>query len=273
MAFAVAYGAGHWVALGQDNLTDFDPVVPSFSICQLKVSSDGKIWSPAATFDVPLSITATIQFVNSQWVLNANGVDVYVNDAGLVGGWAHITSPITGVSRFGSTFSVVNPFGGDSILTTGARDTAIQLTAPVSLNYAIMQYRYIAPITLILNQSPAYFFVAAGSVPRGLTFDTFTATFSGIPVLAGNTTVRIYATAGGVNYNYFDFYFEVYHPYPQKRQDTASAHTAYVRQEAIIAGAQFSRDSTALPSQTTTVGAAMGPAPPEIETQPQPCCK
>ena len=273
MAFAVAYGDGHWVALGQDNLTDFDPMVPSFSICQLKVSSDGKIWSPAATFDVPISITATIQFVNSQWVLNANGADVYVNDAGLVGGWTHITSPITGVSRFGSTFSVVNPFGGDSILTTGARDTAIQLTAPVSLNYAIMQYRYIAPITLILNQSPAYFFVAAGSVPRGLTFDTFTATFSGMPVLAGNTTVRIYATAGGVNYNYFDFYFEVYHPYPQKRQDTASAHTAYVRQEAIIAGAQFSRDSTALPSQTTTVGAAMGPAPPEIETQPQPCCK
>ena len=52
----------------------------------------------------------------------------------------------------------------------------------------------------------------------------------------------------------------------------ASAFTAYVRQEAIIAGAQFSRDSNALPSEKTTVGAAMGPQPPEVITAPEPCC-
>ena len=267
MAIAVAYGGGRWVALGQDNSTDL-----SARVCQLKTSTDGKTWSSAITFGIPLSITSTIAFVNSQWILNVDGSAIYINNAGLTISWSLITSPVGGVSRFSTIFDVVNPFGGDSTLTTSARDTAIQLTAPLSLNYAVMQYRYIAPIVLTLNQSPGYLFVADGSVPRGLTFDTLTGTFSGMPVLEGDTTVRVYATTGGLNYNYFDFSFEVYHPYPQKRQDTASAYTAYVRQEAIIAGAQFSRDSNALPSKNTTVGAAMGPAPPAITSAPEICC-
>ena len=265
-AFAVAYGGGSWVALGQDNSVDL-----SSQECELKVSSDGKSWSPAVTFDLPLTIRSTIAYVNSQWILNVDGTHVYTNTSPL-SVWTPATSPVTSVSRFSSTFTVVNPFGADSILTTPVQDLTLQLTAPLSMNYSFMQYRYIAPITLALNQSPAYFFVEAGSVPRGLTFDAFTATFSGMPVLAGTTSVRVYATIGGANYNYFDFSFDVFHPYPQKRQDIASAYTAYVRQEAVIGGARFSRDSNAFPSENTTVGAAMGPAPPEVQTPPEPCC-
>ena len=265
-AFAVAYGGGKWVALGQDIVTD-----PDSRLCELKISGDGKAWTPAITLSLPLTITSTIAYVNSQWVLNVDGSNVYTNTSSLTA-WTLVTSPVAGVSRFANTFGVVNPFGSNSILTTPIQDPTIQLTSPLSLNYSFMQYRYITSIALVLNQSPAYFFVDANVVPRGLKFDTATATFSGMPVLTGTSVVRVYATAGGTNYNYFDFSFEVYHPYPQKRQDIASAYTAYVRQEAVIAGAQFSRNSNALPSENTTVGAAMGPAPPEITTAPEPCC-
>ena len=264
---AVAYGGGRWVAIGQDDSSDL-----SARTCTLKTSSDGKTWSPASTpAGAAISSTSTIAYVNSQWVLSAGGSNVYTNTPTLTG-WTLVTSPLSIVSRVSSTFSVVNPFGSNSVLTTPTQDTAIQLTSPLSLGYAVMQYRYITPIVLTLNQSPAYFFVVAGSVPRGLEFDTLSGTFSGMPVLTGKTTVRVYATTGGSAYNYFDFYFEVYSPYPQKRQDTASAFTAYIRQEAIIGGAQFSRDSAARPSKNTTVGAAMGPAPPEVTSPPLPCC-
>ena len=264
---AVAYGGGRWIALGQDDTGD------TFArTCKLKTSSDGKTWLAATTpAGAAVSIISTIAYVNSQWVLSDGGSNVYTNTPTLTG-WTRVAPPVTYAARVSKTFNVVNPFGSNSVLTTPTQDTAIQLTSPLSLGYAVMQYRYITPIVLTLNQSPAYFFVVAGSVPRGLEFDTLSGTFSGMPVLTGKTTVRVYATTGGSAYNYFDFYFEVYSPYPQKRQDTASAFTAYVRQEAIIGGAQFSRDSTARPSKNTTVGAAMGPAPPEVDTAPPPCC-
>jgi hypothetical protein len=121
-----------------------------------------------------------------------------------------------------------------------------------------MQYRYIPSIPLTINQSPAYFFVDATTIPRGLTFNATTGTFTGMPVLTGTSTVRIYVTIGGANYNYFDFSFHVFPPYPQKRQDVASAYTAYVRQEAVIAGARFSRDSRRVPESKYDRGCGNG---------------
>jgi hypothetical protein len=167
----------------------------------------------------------------------------------------------------------MNPLASNSVLSTSHRDFTIQLASPTVFSYAIMQYTTLAPIVLTPVTYPIFFFVDATVLPRGIQFDSLTGTFTGLPVLLGGTTVRIYATAGTTAYNYFDFTFNVYSPYPMKRQDMASAYTAYVRQEAVIAGAQFSRDSIALPSENTTVGAAMGPAPPENTSAPVPCCK
>jgi len=264
-AGVVVYGGGRWVALGQDTTGDILD-----GVYRLKTSTNGKDWG--STVNLGLSRKATVSYANSQWIVADSNV-VYMNNSNFSTGWASVTSPVQGISRFSGTFNVINPFGSNSVLTSPLQDTTIQLATPQSLNYAVMQYRYITPIVLtLLGQSNAYFFVNLDTVPLGLTFDTVAATFSGMPVNTGKTTVRVYATIGGSSYNYFDFFFEVYSPYPQKRQDTASAFTAYVRQEAIIAGAQFSRDSTAHPSQNTTVGAAMGPMSPEVATPPLPCC-
>ena len=264
-AGVVVYGGGRWVALGQDTTGDILD-----GVYRLKTSTTGKVWGSAV--NLGLSRKAAVSYANSQWIVSDSNT-VYVNSSNFSTGWASVTPPVQGISRFSGTFSVINPLGSNSVLTTPSQDAAIQLATPQSLNYAVMQYRYITPIVLTLQgQSNAYFFVNLDAVPLGVTFDPLTATFSGMPVNTGKTTVRVYATSGGSNYNYFDFFFEVYSPYPQKRQDTASAFTAYVRQEAIIAGAQFSRDSAARPSQNTTVGAAMGPMPPEVATPPLPCC-
>lgn len=266
-AGVVVYGGGRWVALGQDTPGDLTD-----GVYRLKTSTDGKAWS--STVNLGVSRKATVSYANSQWFVADSNV-VYMNNSNFSMGWTSVTPPVQGISRFSGTFSVINPLGSNSVLTTPSQDAAIQLATPQSLNYAVMQYRYITPIVLTLQgQSNAYFFAALNTIPLGITFDPLTATFSGMPVTTGKTTVRVYATTGGANYNYFDFFFEVYSPYPQKRQDTASAFTAYVRQEAIIAGAQFSRDFTARPSQNTTVGAAMGPAPPGVDTAfYPPCCR
>ena len=266
-AGVVVYGGGRWVALGQDTLGDLTD-----GVYRLKTSTNGKDWG--STVNLGLTRKATVSYANSQWIVADSNV-IYMNSSNFSTGWTLVTPPVQGISRFSGTFSVVNPLGSNSVLTTPMQDDAIQLATPQSLNYAVMQYRYIAPIALTLQgQSTAYFFAALDTFPLGITFDPLSATFSGMPVTTGKTTVRVYATTGGSSYNYFDFFFEVYSPYPQKRQDTASAFTAYVRQEAIIAGAQFSRDFTARPSQNTTVGAAMGPAPPGVQTADYPpCCR
>lgn len=264
-AGVVVYGGGRWVALGQDTLSDLTD-----GVYKLKTSTTGRAWG--VSIDLGLSITATVSFVNSQWIV-ADSNTVYMNNATLSAGWTSVPPPVQGISRFSGTVNVINPLGSNSVLTSPPQDTGIQLATPQSLNYAFMQYRYITPISLTLQgQSNAYFFVNLNTVPLGLTFNPLSVTFSGMPVNTGKTTVRVYATVGGSGYNYFDFFFDVYSPYPQKRQDTASAFTAYVRQEAIIAGAQFSRDSTAFPSQNTTVGAAMGPMPPDVVSPPPLCC-
>ena len=266
-AGVVVYGGGRWVALGQDTLGDLTD-----GLYKLKTSTNGKDWG--STVNLGLTRKATVSYANSQWIVADSNV-IYMNNSNFSTGWTSVTPPVQGISRFSGTFSVVNPLGSNSVLSTPVQDAAIQLATPQSLNYAVMQYRYIAPIALTLQgQSNAYFFAVLDTFPLGITFDPLSATFSGMPVTTGKTTVRVYATTGGANYNYFDFFFEVYSPYPQKRQDTASAFTAYVRQEAIIAGAQFSRDFTARPSQNTTVGAAMGPAPPVVQTADYPpCCR
>lgn len=267
-AGVVVYGGGRWVALGQDTLDDLTD-----GVYRLKTSTNGKDWG--SNVSLGLSRKAAVSYANSQWIVADSNI-LYMNSSNFSTGWASVTPPVLGISRFsGTTFSVVNPLGSNSVLTTPSQDDAIQLATPQSLNYAVMQYRYITPIVLTLQgQSNAYFFATLDTIPLGISFDPLTSTFSGMPVTTGKTTTRVYATTGGANYNYFDFFFEVYSPYPQKRQDTASAFTAYVRQEAIIAGAQFSRDFTARPSQNTTVGAAMGPAPPGVDTAfYPPCCR
>jgi hypothetical protein len=183
-----------------------------------------------------------------------------------------------GITDVSSAYTLVSVNSTTAVLSTSVIDSTIQLTSPSIFDYSIMQYTTLSPITLQASTVKSYFFIDSNTLPRGIQFDPLTGIFSGTAVLTGSTTSRVYVTAGtytpngSLKYNYFDFTFNAFSPYPQKRQDMASAYTAYVRQEAIIAGAQFSRDSNALPSENTTIGAAMGPPPPEVITAPEPCC-
>lgn len=267
-AIAVAYGAGRWLALGMDIVSGHA------GIPYLKSSINGKYWTNI-TLAQTLSTTTTLCYANSQWIVDIDGTGVYINSSSMSpSGWTLLVLASGGTAtRLSTTAYAMNPYGENSLLTVPPRDTSIQLTAPSTLGYTIMQFTHLPTVTLTLNQTPAFFFVSGATLPNGILFDPLSGTFSGTALTLGNYSVRVYATIGGSSYNYFDFTFNVFSPYPTKRQDMASAYTAYVRQEAIIAGAQFSRDSNALPSENTTVGAAMGPMPPEVESAPHPCCK
>lgn len=260
-ATVVVYGGARFLAIGR-NLSS-----PESS---LKTSTTGKFWT-SVSFPVDLNASSTIAFANSRWYVNVDGTNIYMNNSSLSSVWTVIASPIAGISKLSTTATELNPVGSNSTLTVSYRRPQILMVSPTLTTYSVLQYTNIAPITVTMN-SPCHLFVDDATLPRGLVFDTQSSIFSGMPVLTGTTVVRLYATPDGVHYNYFDFTFMVTSPYPQKRQDTASAYTAYVRQEAVIGGAQFSRDANALPSEHTTVGAAMGPAPPAVETAPEPCC-
>jgi hypothetical protein len=265
-ASAVTYGGGRWVAIGSD--TGFTYYA--------KRSTDGLTWT---TITLPSgqspSLTSTIVYSNLTWIILVNQRTLYYNTSPTLAqsSWVFYTRPFTGdVSRASVGFSTVDPYGGNSTLTISTLDPAIQLVSPTSTSFSIMQFTNMTPITLILNQSPAFFFVAVSDLPVGMRFDPTTATFSGMLMVQGAYNVRVTAKSTAASFNTFDFTFRVYSPYPQKRQDTASAFTSYVRQEAIIAGAQFSRDVNAFPSENTTVGAAMGPFPPLVQQAPEICC-
>lgn len=262
---AVTYGGGRWIAIGMDGFTYY-----------AKRSTDGVTWTnitlPGSR---PLSVTCTIVYSNLTWIILVDQHTLYYNTSPTLAqsSWVFYTRPFTGhVSRTSIGFSTIYPYGSNSILSISTRDTGIQLTSPTATAFSIMQFTNMTPITLVLNQSPAFFFVNVSDLPVGMRFDPITATFSGMLMVQGAFDVRVTAKSTAPTYNTFDFTFRVYSPYPQKRQDTASAFTSYLRQEAIIGGAQFSRDSNAFPSENTTVGAAMGPFPPEVTQAPKPCC-
>lgn len=267
-ASAVTYGGGRWIAIGSEG----------GDVYYAKTSTDGIEWTdinmPVA--QPVLSITSTIVYSNSTWILLVDQRTVFYNSSPTLadGAWVSYTRPFTGnVSRSSVGFNTTYPYATDSILTISTQDTGIQLTSPAATAFSIMQFTNMTPITLVLNQSPAFFFVNTSDLPSGMRFDPITGTFSGMPMVQGVFNVPVTVKSTAATFNTIDFTFRVYSPYPQKRQDTASAFTSYVRQEAIIGGAQFSRDTNAFPSENTTVGAAMGPFPPEITSAPIICCK
>jgi hypothetical protein len=138
-----------------------------------------------------------------------------------------------------------------------------------------MQFVTIDPI-VVTSPETIYTFVDTATLPRGITFDPLTNTFSGTPVLTGNTTtvVRVKNAAGGLTT--FSLYFSVQIPNVEnKRQTSAAAFTSLVRQVVEIDGAQYGRDTVAFPSQAVGVGALMSPAPPDVITStiPQNCAK
>ena len=264
-ASAVTYGGGRWIAIGSDTSSTY----------YAKRSTDGITWTNInLPFPEPLSIRSTLVYSNSTWILFVDGTNVFYNTSATLADALWQKRPVpSNILRGSIGFSTVYPYATDSILAISTQDPGIQLISPAATAFSIMQFTNMTPITLVLNQSPAFFFVTVSDLPTGMRFDPVTGTFSGMLMEQGAFDVRVTAKSTAATFNTFDFTFRVYSPYPQKRQDTASAFTSYVRQEAIIGGAQFSRDTNAFPSENTTVGAAMGPFPPEVTSPPIICCK
>ena len=188
------------------------------------------------------------------------------------------TTPASGtltMSTFGPPYWTTGTAAPSSTLVLGTNGVGAGpvISTPTTNGFQLMQFVTITPI-VITSPETIYTFVETASLPRGITFDPLTNTFSGTPVLTGSTTVivRVKNATGGITT--FPLYFVVQIPDVQnKHQTSAAAFTSLVRQEVAIDGAQYARDTVANPVQAVGVGALMSPAPPSVTTAtiPQNC--
>lgn len=279
------YNGGTWLATGIDESSG----LYKYSV---RKSTDGQTWT---TVTLPPAYTPTYAsgpdtFVelgpimyDDAWTMlyTTPTTQVILRSADLVNWTAVVpTTPASGtltMSTFGPPFWTAGTSAPSSTLVLGTNGvgTGPTILTPTTNGFQFMQFVTIDPIVVTSNET-IYVFVDAATIPRGITFDPLTNTFSGTPVLTGHTTttVRVKNAAGGLTT--FSIYFSVQIPdVLNKRQTSAAAFTSLVRQEVEIDGAQYARDTVAFPSQAVGVGALMSPAPPDVLTAtiPQNCSK
>jgi hypothetical protein len=284
MGMNVLYANGVWLATGIDaSGTNYRYTA--------RTSTDGQVWTsvtlpPAYTTPIyasgpdPGIKLGPIMYDDAWNILYTPGQTI-LRSTDLVNWTAVVpTTPASGtltMSTFGPPFWTIPSVPPSSTLVLGTNGVGAGPTilTPTTNGFQFMQFVTIDPI-VITSPETIYTFVEAATLPRGITFDPLINTFSGTPVLTGNTTVtvRVKNAAGGLTT--FTLYFSVQIPDIQnKRQSSAAAFTSLVRQEAEIDGAQYGRDTVANPSQAVGVGALMSPAPPDVisATIPQNCSK
>jgi hypothetical protein len=285
MGMNVLYQNGVWLATGIDESSG----LYKYSV---RKSTDGQTWTtvtvpPAYT---PVYASGPDTFIelgpimyDDAWniLYTTPTTQVILRSANLVN-WTAVTptTPATGTltrSTFGPPFWTAAAVAPSSTLVLGTNGvgTGPTILTPTTNGFQCMQFVTIAPI-VVTSPETIFVFVDAATLPRGITFDPLTNTFSGTPVLTGNTTVlvRVKNEAGGLTT--FPLYFSVYIPdVENKKQTSAAAFTSLVRQEVEIDGAQYARDTVANPTQAMGVGALMSPAPPTVTsaTIPQNCTK
>lgn len=285
MGMNVLYQNGVWLATGIDESSG----LYKYSV---RKSTDGQTWT---TVTVPPAYTPAYAsgpdtfielgpiMYDDAWniLYTTPTTQVILRSTNLVD-WTAVTptTPATGTltrSTFGPPFWTAASVAPSSTLVLGTNGvgTGPTILTPTTNGFHLMQFVTIAPI-VVTSPETIFVFVDAATLPRGITFDPLTNTFSGTPVLTGNTTVlvRVKNEAGGLTT--FPLYFSVYIPdVENKKQTSAAAFTSLVRQEVEIDGAQYARDTVANPTQAVGVGALMSPAPPTVTsaTIPQNCTK
>lgn len=139
------------------------------------------------------------------------------------------------------------------------------LTSPTTNSFFLYQY---IPISIPLTATgvdPIYFFIAADSLPPGLTFNPSTNTITGKPASTGTFTTQVYIKdINGVTQ--FGLFFIVNVPRVIRKQDGAGAYTYLLRQYTEVLGAQNARDNRALPNQERALGEFMSPQAPDVIT-------
>jgi hypothetical protein len=285
MGMSLLYNSGVWLATGIDGSG-------SQYKYSVRTSTDGQTWTsvtlptaytPAYASGPDPAIKLGPIMYDDAWNLlySTPTSQVMLRSTDLVN-WTPIvqTTPASGaltMSTFGPPFWTAGTGTPSSTLVLGTNGVGAGPTilTPTTNGFQFMQFVTIDPI-VVTSPENIYTFVDSATLPRGITFDPLTNTFSGTPVLTGNTTtvVRVKNDTGGVTT--FNLYFAVQIPdVLNKKQTSAAAFTSLVRQEVEIDGAQYARDTIANPTQAVGVGALMSPAPPTVTTAtiPQNCSK
>jgi hypothetical protein len=145
-------------------------------------------------------------------------------------------------------------------------------TTPTNADRTLFQYCG-TNIPVQVTPTSNYIYYYASNLPQGLRLaldpSGVFADISGVPsrFTPNSQSSTIYARVPAENVGAdLNMSFRVLVPFVMKKQDNASSYTAFLRQYAIVNGAQASRDSVALPVETRPIGEFMHPGAPMVIT-------
>lgn len=286
IGFEVVYASNVWLSSG---ISRAGGAVTS----TLVYSSDGVNWGgvglPTA-FDTSgnaprLSEVASVFFDNyySQWYVyvkySGTGAEIYTHPSTgeMATGWSLAQSavyPFTdydGLSYpsriFGQRFLANGPTTVTFSFAT-ATGEGPTIVSPTSNSFTLYQYVTIDPITVTATGGGTiYFFVTADELPTGISFDPTTGIFSGMSVNVGTRVVNLYAKDDdGITLKTITF--TTIQAFVVKKQSSAGAWTALVRQFATVGGAQNSVNGRVVPAQQAALGEFTRDEPPDSVNAP-----
>jgi hypothetical protein len=131
-------------------------------------------------------------------------------------------------------------------------------------NFSLYQYIPIDPILVTADgRGPVKIMIP--SLPNALTFNPLTGEITGQSVQAGSDSATAYAV-DEIGTTTLDLNFTTILPFAVRRQPNASSYTSYVRQYAIVNGAQNARDQRVL-TEDSHQGQFTAPTAPDVVTQ------
>lgn len=257
----IVYGPGGWLAIGLNG------TVPG-----VKFSTDAITWN-----NVPITSATPfgpIQFDGTSWCVFA-GQTVYRHDALastmlLAASWTSTVASFDGGIPSDVLYTFPTPtFTGTSpapVLYIGVTPNGPTWISPTVTNYALYQYVQMPSIQFVASDDPVYYL--ASTPPAGMSWNSSTATLSGISVQLGTFNVDIYAQSSvGISKKTITFVvsqIQVSHKTP-----TAASYTAYTREKVIADSATATVNDHAVPFE---VGPFLLNRPPNKTTAPEFCC-
>lgn len=182
-------------------------------------------------------------------------------------GWT--TTTVTGefpgigaASRFASYITqTVDPGADITTITFPTPTTGPVFVSPAQSTFVLWQYMPIPPITFSAPGATAYF---VSALPVGLTWNSVTQTITGSCMRLGTQTFTVYAKNSGITAFTVTLIVDV--PRVVRKQTSAGAYTALVRDYTEVNAAINARDTRVNPIEEAALGSFASPYAPDVVT-------
>jgi hypothetical protein len=276
-AYEVLYGNGVWLATGLE-------WSGSSFLGRVAVSLDGLTWATLSAIpDVdygasslgayPPGSMGAIGYDGTTWTVIRTPDDgtatlySHPNNTPIDSGWTTttVTGEFSGIdagSRFASYVTqTVDPGADVTIITFPTPTTGPVFVSPAQTTYSVWQYMPLPPITFSAPGATAYF---VSALPVGLTWNSLTQTITGACMRLGTQTFTVYAKNSGITAITITLLVNV--PRVIRKQTSAGAYTALVRDYTEVNAAINARDTRVNPTEEAALGSFAAPYAPDVVT-------